>query len=951
MYILHQNIAGLINKTDELIICLAELSDKGSQVDVICITEHFMKFGYEQLLDIPNYKLASSFSRKDSSRGGAAIIIRKGYRWKELEEVKHLSIPCVCEMCAIELIDCGVLIVCIYRVPNRNSNNIDTFLNKLDSLLAKLCKKNNDKRIIIAGDFNIDILKNNNITLEFECVLLNYNLRLEIRQPTRLISMTCLDNFAHNIQKGQSATVIDFGLSDHTAQLYKVPIKRVYVLSQWRVKKRDLSMENMIKFKNCLQSLNFYYIYENNNPNVVYNNFMEDFTLFYNLCFPYKTVYIKATKQNKWLSKNIRKCSRKKRSLLWIYRRQPSHANKLTYKKYSGLLRNIIRKSKRLVNRYKILTADNKSKVTWQIINGSNGKSPLETTSRISIDDKVITHPEEICNTFNNFFVDKIKPIPERDSCVTKNIKRVTSSMFMAPCLPNDIINIIKSLKNSNSVGHDEICTKVIKFVCAEISSHLCRILNLCLSKGIYPDQLKTAIVKPLHKKGNREHLENYRPIALTPIISKIFEKFIACEIHKYLEKFKILVEEQKGFRRNKNINMAIYDFLKQVIVNVDRRTPVCSVYCDMTQAFDYVDHNILIKKLEAYGIRGNILELLSTYLSNRKQVTVVSKMDIRKKTQIEYKSKERTITYGVPQGSVLGPLLFILYINDLPTATSQHMSLFADDSTITVKCNKTAQFGSDINEAIKSVVKWLKNNNLKINLDKTNVMHFNQRSIITNLSTTYEDKIIGKVNEARYLGLVIDSRLNWKPQIQEVCKKLSSASYALYKLAGVMDTNALLTAYHGIVASRLRYGVIFWGNSTDRDLVFRAQKRCLRSIFGLSRTDSCKPYFIKHKLLTFPCMYIVESALFVKNNPNLFEKITVMCNRNRRDNDEVYIPRANTALMHKGVICMAPRIYNHIPKKIRCSNSLLFKKKLTEFLLINCFYNLTEFFEFKDQT
>lgn len=216
----------------------------------------------------------------------------------------------------------------------------------------------------------------------------------------------------------------------------------------------------------------------------------------------------------------------------------------------------------------------------------------------------------------------------------------------------------------------------------------------------------------------------------------------------------------------------------------------------------------------------------------------------------------------------------------------------------------------------------------------------------IANFNVTYENETIEVVNSTKFLGIIIDKKLDWKTHINELCKKLSQSSYALYKLAPVLNVEALLLAYYGIVDTHLRYGVIFWGNSTDRELAFRAQKRCIRAMFNLKQYDSCRPYFRKYNILTLPSLYMLEIALFVKNNRNIFMRQSDRVVRNRRDDDIVTRARYKTALLKKSVICMAPLIYNKIPKEIRKNNINMFKKQFKTYLLEKCYYSVNEFLD-----
>lgn len=356
LYILHQNIAGLIRKADALTVGLEDLINRGIDVDILCITEHFMMAGYENYLSLPNYSLAACFSRPNSKRGGSCIMVKNGHQWKELKEIANLSLINIFECCAIELVANKLLIVCVCRVPN---GNLDVFFNKLEKLLNIISKTKKYEHLLIAGDFNIDLLKSNSITLNFECLLLNFNLKFSIKQPTRLVSRTCIDNIIHDYKKHCKTEVIEFAVSDHTAQLLKFPVNHKPKLNFWRKKKRDYSLENVNKFKNCLKNLSFSEMYNSPDPNIAYNKFVENFKLFYDLCFPFVTVTIRVKSKPKWLSRGVRLCSKKKRQLLWKFRRKPSRHNKIKFYEYSKLLKRIINLAKRAQNNYKLKTSSN----------------------------------------------------------------------------------------------------------------------------------------------------------------------------------------------------------------------------------------------------------------------------------------------------------------------------------------------------------------------------------------------------------------------------------------------------------------------------------------------------------------------------------------------------------------------------------------------------------------
>lgn len=940
MTILHQNVNGLVSKSDMITIGLDELSTQGVQVDILCITEHNMIQGDEKYLDIPNFKLVASCVR-DKRRGGSCILIKKHIQHRLLNDIEKVSRPNYIEISAIELLDHKINILCIYRPPNKTMNHINFFFTTLEPILSRLCTGN--KKMIICGDFNIDTLVQSSVSREFVDLLYNYNLKLQFKQPTRLSSKTCIDNIAHNFKKC-TGSVIEMALSDHSGQLIKCPVDKTCQIKNWYVVRRNLSREHRALFIKYIKQLTFNEIYTNNDPDDAFNNFDELFKLIYNLCFPLVKVKMFTNRKQKWLSRGIKLCSRRKRELLLNYRRKPTIENKVSYNIYSKRYKRIINLTKKSQNDYSIKSAKNKSKVTWAVINKAKVNHPKEGISNLLIDGIMITQPDHIVEYINDYFInlannDSINQ-PTSVNLVSNNLPSNSKSIFMAPVIANDIIKIIRSLRSNNSLGYDGISVKIVKDVAAIIALPLCYIFNLSTVCGVFPNKLKTSIVKPIFKTGDKNNIDNYRPVAILTVFSKIYEKIIYQCVYTFFEKHNLFAPCQYGFRKNKCINMAIYNFLNRVLTNIDRRASTVAMFMDMSKAFDRVDHKILLKKMYAYGVRGNVYELMQSYLAERSQITEISRINPATCLEETYRSESRTARFGVPQGSILGPLLFLIYINDLPLITNYEMTLFADDSTILFTGDKS-DLETNINKSLRIIIQWLQFNNLKINLGKTKVMNFRQRTKKIPLNISYMGTNIQETDVTKFLGLYVDSKVNWKIHVDYICKKLNQFSYALYKLKKVSSMSTLLTAYHGYVASTLRYGLIFWGNSTDKERAFKAQKRCIRSMCTLQQTDSCVPHFKSLKILTLPSLYIYESAIFVKLNIDLYDY------RSRaRHHTKLCIAPSNTHLLHESTFCVAIRIYNKLPVKIReISDTFIFKKDLQNLLISKCYYKLNDYF------
>jgi exonuclease III len=253
IFVLHQNIHGLINKSDMLTVCLEELRDSNKSIDILCITEHNMTSGDVTNLNIPNYRLASYFCR-DNRHGGSCILIGYKLNFITLKHINKLSVSNVIELCAVEIVQHNITVVCVYRPPKYDTLSFEIFFNKLHVVLSSLCTKK--KKVIICGDLNINTLESSKRANDFINILSCYNIRLHFKEPTRSASGTCLDNIAHNFGRCMGV-VTELGLSDHFAQILQCPVKKTSTLNYWFIMRRDYSLENRNKFIDSLRKLSF----------------------------------------------------------------------------------------------------------------------------------------------------------------------------------------------------------------------------------------------------------------------------------------------------------------------------------------------------------------------------------------------------------------------------------------------------------------------------------------------------------------------------------------------------------------------------------------------------------------------------------------------------------------------------------------------------------------------
>ena len=505
---------------------------------------------------------------------------------------------------------------------------------------------------------------------------------------------------------------------------------------------------------------------------------------------------------------------------------------------------------------------------TWSKINeiiGSQSKNKDQFQTYFLNNGQIVTGDENIANAFNKYFinithtmVDGIDPTPESQQVEDYLIHQPRTSFSFNTITSEELIKAAKDIKCKKSSGHDELTTKLVKFVIQDLKEPLTTIYNQCITQGVFPKLLKLAKVLPIYKKGDSHSLGNYRPISLLPAISKIFEKLIYNEIMHYFVSNQLFHTAQYGFRKNHSTELACVELTDRIIKSFEESKDSLTLFLDLSRAFDLIDHSIMIKKLQFYGFDENALALCKNYLTDRTQYVVYN----GEQSEV----KPACISHGIPQGSLLGPLYFLIYINDFPNASNLfNFIMYADDTTLETNYKKCMELCmnpnpgiEDINEVLNNnlgqIQQWLNINKLVLNVDKTKCMvfHPHQRSRYIQMPMPkINRKSIDIVTEFNFLGINLDQHMTWKTHIHYLVSKLNRVVGIINRLKFFIDKNTLKIIYHALFTPHINYGISCWGY-TQQSQIGKVQKKAVRAITMSSYRAHTEPLFKELQILQF---------------------------------------------------------------------------------------------------
>lgn len=931
MSILHQNIQCLRNKVDEVDIFINGMEMKP---EIICFTETWLKAEEADFIKIEGYEKRACFCRVEMQHGGASIFSKESTMVEPVDEIKKLTIEGQIECVAVKSVSNKLLVVCIYRT-NLGDSNI--FMARLEELLLYIQKHFKFYDIAICGDFNVNLFHQNILTSSFLDLLNSFNLKQTIFQATRVTKQTnsLIDNIFVNFNI-ENGVVVDSALSDHHAQIicFNKEVKKVVMEKPG--KRRFFSEAKLEQYRLELLSETWENILVVNNVDEAYDAFIGKIIATMNRVIGLKTIQTSKQKRKSWLTTGIKKSCETKKKLQEGVRNGWVDNDYL--KKYTSVLQRVCRKAKLEQNTQYILSAENKCKASWALVNKIMKKSSKSSDIFENFNEN--RNKENLLNNINHYFINACPDVDKNQPYDMSHIKSISKSIFMSFVSVEEVIKCIRNLKNKKSVGEDEIPVVLLKKVADLISLPLAHIINLMFDTGVFPDRLKIAHIKTIFKnKGERDNLGNYRPISVLSNISKIVEKIINDRLISFLDGNNVINECQFGFRKERSTTQAVYQAVVEVIDSMNDRKKTLAVCLDLSKAFDSVDHSLLIRKLNAYGIRGKASDLLSSYLSNRRQRVV----EIEKSGNI-IKSEIIQVKKGVPQGSILGPLLYLLYTNEITEVSQEHLILYADDTSMIISENSWNEATERACETMRVLQGWFQDNNLLMNVNKTQVINFDRTGADLRLELGGVE--MSSAQSVSFLGVTLDRRLDWSAHIEILSQTISRFCYALRVVRDNVGVDAAINAYHAFVVSRLRYGIIFWGNASEVHRVLILQKRCLRTIFNLNRRKSCVPIFKEKQLLTVVSLYLFEGIKFYCENKVLFEDRRRKHHYNTRTKADLLLDKTSFSYIQKESRNSLIKIWNHLPSQMRELPKRSLLCQVLRYLKDNPFYCLDEFFE-----
>ena len=880
------------------------------------------------LVNIPNFNLI--FKKRAKFRGGGVgFYLKQGISWKIQEHLSTFKEKIFeCLTLEINLNNKKILVSSVYRSPSVNTEHIDEFFTEFDHLMSEMSLLNHDS--FIFTDSNINLLKLNNAPTANNLIenAMQYGFIQTIGKATRIFNdkISLIDHIFTNTKQFTitSGTIVN-DISDHFTTFLQ-PSLPLPSLKQKPISRRDMSRQNMAKFRDNLRLLNWRDVLNCNDVNTSFSLFWQDFKTLYDIQFPLKTVKFNKNLHgiNKFMTKGLLTSRITKIKLLKLSAKLQTSVASEAFRRYRNIYNSVLRASKKLYYKDQLKNNCKNPRKIWELIKEvSTGKKSTSSIEKLQIDGKIVEDKQEIAEHFNKFFAKVGKEISDSVTPIDKSpaeyisVKPNTPNLALGNTGPVHVADFIKAFEPKKSLDLDGLSMQLLKFISVEISTPLAHIFNLSLDTGTFPEALKKSRTVPIYKAGNAELCDNYRPISLQNSIAKILEKMVATQLVNHLEINNLLYKHQYGFMRGKSTEHNLLHVTNTIGKALNEGKFCIGLFLDLRKAFDVCSHEILLMKLEKLGVTGTALKWFKSYLNNRSQ-----QVDINGNI-----SSPQLINISVLQGSILGPILFLCYINDLPNATELLTFLFADDTSGLIYGDNLKELVAKMNTEINKLANWFRANKMALNVSKTKFIIFHTKGKKVDYeenSIVYNANEIGKTTNPnlitplerihdlhpekegrayKLLGVHFDETLSFQFHANFLHNKLSKALFCINRAKNFLDAKSLKMLYFALFHSNLIYciGTLSSMTKTNATKINKIQNKAIRAISNAKSREPVNPIYHELKILPYNLLQKQAKLNFIhsveyKYAPKSFldtwhKNVQRNLNYQLRNNDLFYTP------------------------------------------------------------
>lgn len=926
--ILYLNVQSLRNKIDNLKL-LVERNNRSKNVPhIIALSEIWIYKNENEYYNLPGYN--AYFANRETDRSGGCLIF-------VLESLDSMMVRCTeyekSSLLTVKLTKLNINIACVYK---NCSSDVRQFINVFEDEVLSL------KNTIIVGDFNINLFNESQENTNYLNTIYSNG-------------FVCLNSLNKDMftRKGNNArTLIDHILTNKLNCHYSICLED-NAISDHRIIQLSIKQSrklNNTEIKNTIEVLDYALFEEKMLINKVIRKptFSEFHSCLVN-SIQQCTKHVKKSKGNyrqEWMNDELLKLIQNKNK---YYKLKMKYINNLYFEnKFSTLkvkVRNTINYLKKEFYGFKIEQNINSTKNTWQILKeiiyGKDSKNVIHI-GRIIHKEEPIADPLKIANCFNKYFTSVVEA-PETTEYVERSSTGSRIPFELNSCDIREVGQAIKELNSASANGPDGISARFLKTYNHILAGPIADFINNCFRSGVFPKELKIGSVIPVYKKGSKEMCSNYRPITKLNTLDKIFEGLILSRLKEFLKSNKIIDEHQFGFIENSNTLAACISCTEFLYENLDKKKFVAMLAIDLSKAFDSVNLQIMIKKLAEIGINGKELQLFESFLLNRQQFVQINKV----------KSEMIEVHTGVPQGSKLAATLFIIYINSIfKLKLKGTPQFFADDGTFLYEADTYQEIKENIKTDLQMINQWCNIHLLKINLEKTNFIIFNNYKNIPNINDfpgiVFNNTLIKRVEKMKYLGLWVDSKLNWTEHLKNITTKLVPLNFAIYRNRRHIPKKQLWMLYDAYFMSHINYLNPIWNRCphTKLEEIQRLQNKIIKNILCLPlRTPTTTLYSTRLNikktciLQTLITVYKIKNNLIRNNIPLTLSQNPTYSLRNDRNIRSIFFRTTRSAhsIKNYGV-----RIYNKLPENVKVCTSLIhFKRKVKTLLFQNFNFNI----------